>query len=54
MASITVTDWPQNPTLGVQCVSSARWDLCGGIPVRVFPTATLSLLIGNQGDDGLE
>jgi hypothetical protein len=26
---------------GAQCVSSARWDLCGGIPVRVFPTETL-------------
>ena len=25
--------------VGAQCVSSARWDLCGGPPVRAVPTA---------------
>ena len=25
---------------GAQCGSSARWDLCGGRPVRAVPTAT--------------
>jgi len=28
------------PKAGAQCVSSARWDLCGGPPVRAVPTAT--------------
>ena len=28
------------PEAGAQCVSSARWDLSGGRPVRVVPTAT--------------
>jgi hypothetical protein len=27
------------PKAGAQCVSSARWDLCGGPPVRAVPTA---------------
>ena len=28
------------PERGAQCGSSARWDLCGGPPERVVPTAT--------------
>src|SRR6266545_1692388 len=27
------------PKAGAQCVSSARWDLCGGPPARAVPTA---------------
>jgi hypothetical protein len=27
------------PKARAQCVSSARWDLCGGPPVRAVPTA---------------
>ena len=27
------------PEVGAQCGSSARWDLCGGRPVRAVPTA---------------
>jgi hypothetical protein len=29
------------PKVGAQCGSSARWDLCGGWPVRAVPTATV-------------
>ena len=29
------------PEVGAQCVSSARWDLCGGPPARAVPTAIL-------------
>ena len=28
------------PEAGAQCVSSARWDLCGGCRVTGIPTAT--------------
>ena len=28
------------PKARAQCVSSARWDLCGGPPARAVPTAT--------------
>jgi hypothetical protein len=28
------------PKAGAQCVSSARWDLCGGPPARAVPTAS--------------
>ncbi len=28
------------PEAGAQCDNSARWDLCGGRPVRAVPTAT--------------
>src|SRR5205807_255423 len=28
------------PEAGAQCGSPARWDLCGGPPVRAVPTAT--------------
>ena len=31
--------WSQ-PEVGAQCVSSARWDLCGGCRVTGIPTAT--------------
>ncbi len=29
------------PEAGAQCGSSARWDLCGGLPERAVPTATV-------------
>src|SRR5204862_3506413 len=29
----------QTPEAGAQCGNSARWDLCGGPPVRAVPTA---------------
>ena len=29
------------PEAGAQCVSSARWDLCGGCRVTGIPTATI-------------
>jgi hypothetical protein len=29
----------QTPEVGAQCVSCARWDLCGGYPVMRIPTA---------------
>ncbi len=32
---------PFAPKAGAQCGNSARWDLCGGLPVRAVPTATL-------------
>ncbi|MGA3221784.1 MAG: hypothetical protein ABSE77_22430, partial [Acidimicrobiales bacterium] len=32
------------PEAGAQCGSSARWDLCGGPPVRAVPTATPLLI----------
>src|SRR6478609_7083964 len=28
------------PEAGAQCGNPARWDLCGGPPVRAVPTAT--------------
>ena len=28
------------PEVGAQCISSARWDLCGGCRVTGIPTAT--------------
>ena len=28
------------PEAGAQCDNAARWDLCGGPPVRAVPTAT--------------
>ena len=31
------------PEVGAQCVSSARWDLCGGPPVRAVPTAKCAI-----------
>jgi len=31
------------PERGAQCGSSARWDLCGGPPERVVPTATVDV-----------
>ncbi|MGB6164597.1 MAG: hypothetical protein WCF33_15945, partial [Pseudonocardiaceae bacterium] len=31
------------PKAGAQCVSSARWDLCGGPPARAVPTAIICL-----------
>ena len=32
--------WASSPEAGAQCGSSARWDLCGGLPERAVPTAT--------------
>jgi hypothetical protein len=31
------------PEAGAQCVSSARWDLCGGPPARAVSTATVGV-----------
>ena len=33
------------PEVGAQCGSPARWDLCGGRPVRVVPTAKAQRII---------
>ena len=33
--------WASLPEAGAQCGSSARWDLCGGLPERAVPTATV-------------
>jgi hypothetical protein len=35
-------DFAYGPKAGAQCVSSARWDLCGGPPVRAVPTAIVA------------
>ncbi|HET6212085.1 MAG TPA: hypothetical protein VFE14_04330 [Micromonosporaceae bacterium] len=32
---------PPEPKTGAQCGNPARWDLCGGPPVRAVPTATI-------------
>ena len=43
--------WPERalrrsePKAGAQCVSSARWDLCGGPPERAVPTAIVLVLV---------
>src|SRR6478752_1872091 len=34
------------PEAGAQCGNPARWDLCGGPPVRAVPTAILESLPG--------
>src|SRR5215211_7037022 len=34
------------PKAGAQCVSSARWDLCGGPPARAVPTAITGEALG--------
>jgi hypothetical protein len=40
IALISGSDCASLPEVGAQCGSSARWDLCGGRPVRAVPTAT--------------
>jgi hypothetical protein len=38
---------------GAQCVSSARWDLCGGYRVTGIPTATIRSFAFNVGRDSM-
>ena len=37
---ISDSDCASLPEVGAQCGRAARWDLCGGRPVRAVPTAT--------------